>query len=166
MSTLLVSNIQDLSKTVIHQDRLSNQHLSASYLGAVQDDWTFTVNMLVLEYHTTTTDITNLAQFLQTRLDRLSFSVLELKIDGQSTPTIVPPLITLLEEHQALQDTRIRLALSYVGMTQPSTYISSQEAAQHLTQLCSNGIFSEANYARNSAHTITMKVIKRMRIIG
>ncbi|KAK3836569.1 MAG: hypothetical protein JOS17DRAFT_842381 [Linnemannia elongata] len=58
----LLSNIQDLSKTVIHQDRLSNQHLSASYLGAVQDDWTFTVNMLVLEYHTTTTDITNLAQ--------------------------------------------------------------------------------------------------------
>ncbi|KAK3836557.1 MAG: hypothetical protein JOS17DRAFT_734521 [Linnemannia elongata] len=134
-STLITSNIQDLSTTVIHLESLSNKRLSAGYLGTVQDDWTFTVDMLVLATNTTPTDITILAQLLQPRPDRLSFPALEVTIDSGSDLTIVPPLIRLLEECQALQDTRIRLDLNYAGTTLLFTDISSQDAAQHLTQL-------------------------------
>ncbi|KAG0059359.1 hypothetical protein BGZ90_004499 [Linnemannia elongata] len=134
-STSSTSNIQDLSTTVIHLDRLSNKHLSAGYLGTVQDDWTFAVKMLVLAANTKPTDITILAQFLRPRPDRFSFPALELTIDGESDLTIVPPLIRLLEECQALQDTRIQLDLNYAGTIRFFTDISSQDAAQHLTQL-------------------------------
>ncbi|KAF9298150.1 hypothetical protein BGZ88_007776 [Linnemannia elongata] len=134
-STSSTSNIQDLSTTVIHLDRLSNKHLSAGYLGTVQDDWTFAVKMLVLAANTKPTDITILAQFLRPRPDRFSSPALELTIDGESDLTIVPPLIRLLEECQALQDTRIQLDLNYAGTIRFFTDISSQDAAQHLTQL-------------------------------
>ncbi|KAH7053812.1 hypothetical protein BKA57DRAFT_490411 [Linnemannia elongata] len=115
-STLSTSNIQDLSTTVIHLEILSNKHLSAGYLGNVQDDWSFTVNRLVLATDTIPTDILILAQFLQTRPVRHSFPAFELVID-ESDPTIVPPLIKLLEECHALQDTRIQLDMNYARTT-------------------------------------------------
>lgn len=130
-STLSISNIQDLPTTVIHLDRLSNKHLSAGYLGAARHDWKLTAKMLVLAANTIPSDITFLAQFPQTRPDRLSFPALELKIDGESNPLIVPLLIKLLEECQKLQDIRIQLDLNYAGTTRLFTDISSQEAAQH-----------------------------------
>ncbi|KAF9298163.1 hypothetical protein BGZ88_007790 [Linnemannia elongata] len=141
-STSSTSNIQDLSTTVIHLDRLSNKDLSAGYLGAVQDDWTFTVNMLVLSAYTTPTNITFLARFLQMRLGRLSVPALELTIDDESDPTIVPPLIKLLEECQALQDTRVQLDLNYAGTIQLFTDISPQDAARLLTIINSTGLKS------------------------
>ncbi|KAF9305731.1 hypothetical protein BGZ91_008700, partial [Linnemannia elongata] len=132
-STLSTSNIQDLSTTVIHLEILSNKHLSAGYLGTVQDDWSFTVNKMVLATDAIPTDILILAQFLQTRPVRLSFPAFELVID-ESDPTIVPPLTKLLEECQALQDTRIQLDMNYARATRHFTDISSQEAARYLTQ--------------------------------
>ncbi|KAH7053768.1 hypothetical protein BKA57DRAFT_525706 [Linnemannia elongata] len=137
-STLSTCNIQDLSTTAIRLDRLSNKHLSAGYLGTVQDDWTFAVNMLVLATNTKPTDITTLAQFLRPRPDRFSFPALELTIDDESDLTIVPPLIKLLEECQALQDTRIRLNLNYEGRTRLFTDTTSQDAARHLTRFNSS----------------------------
>ncbi|OAQ31724.1 hypothetical protein K457DRAFT_17032 [Linnemannia elongata AG-77] len=137
-STLSTCNIQDLSTTAIRLDCLSNKHLSAGYLGTVQDDWTFAVNMLVLATNTKPTDIAILAQFLRPRPDRFSFPALELTIDDESDLTIVPPLIKLLEECQALQDTRIQLNLNYEGRTRLFTDITSQDAARHLTRFNSS----------------------------
>ncbi|KAK5816794.1 hypothetical protein F5H01DRAFT_412867 [Linnemannia elongata] len=134
-STLSVSNIQDLSTTVIDLYCLSNKHLSAGYLGAIQAGWTFRFDMLNLAANTIPADITILAQFLQTLPNKFTFFFLELTIDGESDPTIVPLLAKLLGECQALQDIKIQLCLNNTGTTRLFSDISAQDAAQHLTQL-------------------------------
>lgn len=58
-------------------------------------------------------------------------------MDYDSDETIVPPLIKLLEECQALKDTRIQLNLVYKGRTQLFTDISTQDVTQHLTRFIS-----------------------------
>lgn len=131
--TLSTSNIQDLSTTAIHLNYLSDWHLSAGYLGIIQDDWTFTVNMLALTANTTPTDITTLAQFLQRRPDRNSIQTLDVMIDEGTNLIFVPSLIKLLKECLALLDARVVLHVYTDVYNRLVRFDSCQDAAQYLT---------------------------------